>query len=113
MTVQPSTQSVVQVGVWAEIPVSAEATTSRAVVKNDLLNVVEFAMDAGQELTDHTSPRPVVVLVGKGELRVSLDEATYELVAGDTVYLAPGQRHAVLARTPARFTLVMLTAPAI
>jgi quercetin dioxygenase-like cupin family protein len=104
----PASQSVVHAGVWGEMPIALESTTSRALVKDDLLNVVEFVMDAGQELTDHASPRAVVIHIGAGEVRVSLDDVAHELTAGDVVYLAPGQRHAVLARTAARFTLVMV-----
>lgn len=90
-----------------ELPISAEATTSRTVVSNDAVRVVAFAMDRGQELTDHSAPRPVVVQVVDGDLAFTVAGARHELTAGDVVYLAPSERHAVLALTPCRFVLVM------
>jgi len=94
----------------AELPISAEATTSRTVVSNDAARVVCFSMDAGQELTDHSAPRPAVVHVLEGELAFSVAGQRHELAAGDVVYLAPNERHAVVAQTPCRFLLVLVMA---
>ncbi|ASN81055.1 cupin domain-containing protein [Deinococcus ficus] len=101
-------ESGVTAGLYAQLPVPAEATTSRVVVSNPLLRVVSFAMDAGQELTDHQSPRAVVVQVLDGGLTFTMAGQSSDLSAGDVVYLAPGERHAVLARTACRFSLVMV-----
>lgn len=95
-------------GLYGQLPISAETTTSRVVVNNPLLRVVSFAMDAGQELTDHQSPRAVVVQVLEGRLTFTVTGEASELSAGDVVYLAPGERHAVGALTPCRFVLVMV-----
>lgn len=107
MSSSPIDQSLVVAGVQAGLPVSDDATTSRTTVNNEAFRVVVFAMDAGQELTDHAAGRPVTVLIGEGDVRVTVDGDAHELAAGDIVYLAPGARHAVLARTACRFTLVM------
>ena len=99
--------SLVVPDVRTDLPVSTDATTSRTVVSNDAVRVVAFAMDAGQELTDHSAPRPVVVQVVEGSLAFTVAGETQDLTAGDVVYLAPDARHAVRARTPCRFVLVM------
>lgn len=91
-----------------QLPISQKATTSRVLVNNDLLRVVAFAMDQGQELTDHATPRAVVVTAISGVIRFDVDEDRYTLGPGDTVYLAPQQRHAVLALSPCRFSLTMI-----
>ena len=57
----PSTESLFRLGLNATLPVSEEATTSRVVVNNDILRTVVFTFDAGQVLTEHSSPRAVVV----------------------------------------------------
>jgi quercetin dioxygenase-like cupin family protein len=101
-------ESVVEPGVHAELPISAQATTSRTVVSNDAVRVVAFAMDAGQELTDHSAPRPVVVQVTEGDLAVTVAGHRHDLTTGDVVYLAPDERHAVVAVTPSRFVLVLV-----
>lgn len=109
MTTTPAAESQVIAGLWEELPISADATTSRVVVNNALLRIVEFAMAAGQELTEHASPRAVVVHVCLGELTLTVAGTPNTLAPGDVVYLAPSERHAVLARTDCRFTLVLLT----
>jgi quercetin dioxygenase-like cupin family protein len=53
----PTDQSVTVSELIANLPIGAEATTSRVVVDTPAIRVVMFAMDAGQELTDHSSPR--------------------------------------------------------
>ena len=65
-------------------------------------------MDAGQELTDHSAPRPVVVQVVEGNLAFTVAGQRHELAPGDVVYLAPNERHAVLALTPCRFVLILV-----
>ncbi|MDQ1248958.1 MAG: hypothetical protein QG597_3332 [Actinomycetota bacterium] len=100
--------SVAREAVFADLPIPHEATTSRVVVNNELLRVVMFAMDAEQELTDHAAARAVVVQVIEGELTFTVGATAHDLVAGDVVYLAPNERHAVLARTPTRFALVLV-----
>lgn len=107
MTKSEVNLSVVVAGLHADLPISGQATTSRTVVSNDAVRVVAFAMDLGQELTDHSAPRPVVVQVTEGALALTVAGERHELTAGDVVYLAPSARHAVLALTPCRFALVM------
>lgn len=108
MTRTSATESLIVSGLAAALPVAADATTSRVVVDNERARVVAFVMAAGQELTDHASARPVLVLVTAGTLRFALGDDARDLAAGDAVWLAPGQRHALVATTDARFTLVML-----
>ena len=110
MTKTATTDSIVVKNLQAELPITGEATTSRTVVSNDAARVVSFAMDAGQELTDHSAPRPAVIQVVEGNLTLTVAAQRHELVAGDAVYLAPNERHAVVAMTPCRFVLVLVTA---
>lgn len=109
MTTTAADESQVITGLWEELPIAADATTSRVVVDNALLRVVEFAMAAGQELTDHASPRPVVVHVCLGELEITVAGTPHTLGPGDVVYLAADEQHCVVARTDCRFTLARMT----
>lgn len=101
-------ESLVRAGIVDDLPISTDATTSRVVVNNSLLRVVMFAMDAGQELTDHAAARAVVVQMVEGRLSFTVGTQPHELAAGDVIYLAPNERHAVVALTPCRFSLVMV-----
>lgn len=107
MATTPISESLVTADL-AALPISPAATTSRVVVNNALLRVVAFAMDAGQELTDHSSPRAVVVQMVEGALRFTVDGDEHRLTSGDVVYLAPGARHALVADAPSRFVLTLV-----
>lgn len=110
MSKTPVDESEVIRGLLAQMPIPTDATTSRTVVSNDAVRVVAFAMDAGQELTDHSAPRPVVVHVVAGDMSFTAAGETNQLSGGDVVYLAPNERHALQAVTACRFLLVMVTA---
>jgi quercetin dioxygenase-like cupin family protein len=107
----PASQSSFHTEWSLELPISPEATTSRVLVNNATLRVVAFAMDAGQELTEHSSPRAVVVQQIEGTMRFRAGDAEQTLRPGDLVYLAPGERHALVAETACRFTLVLIVLP--
>jgi quercetin dioxygenase-like cupin family protein len=108
MTTTAITESLVSADLVTALPISPSTTTSRVVVNNPLLRVVAFAMDAGQELTDHSSPRAVVVQMVEGTLRFTVAGDEQQLTSGDVVYLAPDARHALVAETPCRFVLVLV-----
>ena len=101
-------ESLFRLGLNEALPISDEATTSRVVVNNDVLRTVVFTFDAGQVLTEHSSPRAVVVTLLEGEMDFSIGERTERMGAGDVIYLAPGDRHALTAVTPCRMQLVMV-----
>ena len=102
------TASQLVTGLSADLPIPRQATTSRVVVNNDAVRVIEFAMDTDQELTDHSAPRPVVVQMLAGSLEFRVLGTTSTLAPGDVVYLAPNDRHSLIATQPSRFALVMI-----
>lgn len=100
--------SLAQTGLVASIPITASSTTSRVVVDNPALRVVVFAFDEGELLTDHSSPRAVVVHLLDGAIRFSIDNEEHTLVPGDVLYLAPGATHSLVADAPSHLSLVMV-----
>ena len=107
-----TTTSVFESGVFtqtsADLPISKEATTSRVLVNNELLRHVMFAMDEGQVLTEHSSPRAVIVNILEGRFKFTVAGVDNEVVAGDVIYLAPDERHAVVALEPSRMGLTLV-----
>ena len=91
-----------------QLPVTTSSTTSRVVVDNPVLRVVVFAFDTGELLTEHTSPRAVVVQLLDGAMRFTVGDTEHTLAPGDVVYLAPGERHALVADAPSHLSLVMV-----
>ena len=90
MPTTPVAESAFLTGVFDKLPILEAATTSRVVVNNAVLRHVVFSFDAGQVLTEHASPRAVVVQMLSGKMRFRVGEATHDLAGGDVVYLAPG-----------------------
>ena len=98
---KPLTQSAHYTGVAAEVPVVKESTTSRVIHNNPLLRVVEFTFDEGEMLTEHTSPRAVVVQLLEGRMSFTVGDDEVTLAPADVVYLAPNERHALVAQLSA------------
>ena len=103
-----SIASQVHTGLLEDLPIIREATTSRVVVNNDVLRFVLFSFDAGQLLTEHASPKAVIVQLLTGELEFTVAGETSVLSPGDIVYLAPGDRHALTALEPSHLALTMV-----
>lgn len=87
---------------------TAQGIASRILAKTAGGNVTLFAFDAGQGLTEHTSPFDALVLVTEGALTITLDGVTLDAVPGTIVRLPAAVPHALEAVVPARMLLVML-----
>lgn len=101
-------QSIPVLNVVPDLPITKDATTSRVLVNNPLLRVVDFAFDEGQLLTRHSSPRAVVVTLLTGTMDFDLDDQTHQLSPGDVLYMAPGAPHALRATSRCHMQLVMV-----
>lgn len=108
MASTPLHESLAITDLLADLPITKEATTSRVVVNNPLMRVVVFAMDAGQQLTEHSSTRAVVVQLLSGKMTFTIAGNDNLLTAGDVIYLAPNERHAVVAEEPCHMALVLV-----
>ena len=108
MAATQTDQNVAVANVLQDLPVTKEATTSRVLVNNPLLRVVDFAFDEGQLLTEHSSPRAVDVTLLSGTMDFDLGPETHHLAHGDVLYMAPGAVHALRATSPCHMQLVMV-----
>ena len=81
---------------------------SRILAKAAGGSVTLFAFDAGQGLSEHTSPYDALVLVHEGALSVSVAGTPVTATPGTVVRLPANIPHAVDAREPTRMLLVML-----
>ena len=86
------------------------AVVSRTVVKNGGGSVTAFAFDAGQALSEHTTPFDALVLIIDGEAEILLAGALHRVIAGQLLRLPGGQPHAVKALTRLKMILVMIRA---
>ncbi len=84
------------------------AIVSRTLLKAANGSTTLFAFDAGQDLSEHTTPNEALLIVIDGETLVSIRSVTHHLHVGDVITLPANQPHAVKAETQFKMLLVMM-----
>lgn len=82
------------------------SVVSRQLVKNASGGVTLFAFDAGEGLSEHTTPHDALVMVLDGVAEITLAGAAHRVGAGEAIFLPGGEPHAVAA--PERFTMALV-----
>jgi quercetin dioxygenase-like cupin family protein len=95
----------------AEAEVPKRGIHSQTLSKTDGVELVLFAMAAGERLSEHTAARPAIVHVLDGEGGLTVAGDAYELGPGAWLRMAPRTAHAITARTPLVFALYLLPLP--
>ena len=92
----------------AEAQPPGHGILSRTLSEDGGVELVLFAMAAGERLSEHTAARPAIVhvLSGKGTLLVETDR--HDLQAGAWLRMATGTPHALTATTDLVFALYLL-----
>ena len=85
-----------------------DGIASRILAKTSGGNLTLFAFDAGQGLTEHTSPYEALVIVLEGTCTLTIGGSPVRAVAGTIVRMPADVPHAVEAVEASRFLLVML-----
>jgi quercetin dioxygenase-like cupin family protein len=93
------------------IDYQAGGIVSKQLIKMPTGNVTLFAFDAGQALSEHTSPFDAIVTVLDGEADVTIAGETHRVGAGELIALPANVPHGVSARERFKMTLTMLRAP--
>ncbi len=88
-------------------PIVPEATVSKSLLNESALRQVVFAMDAGQEMSEHRAPFLATVQVIDGDLDFTVAGKTHAMRAGDWLSMPPDEPHALLAKSPCRFILTL------
>jgi quercetin dioxygenase-like cupin family protein len=81
---------------------------SRVLAKTAGGNLTLFAFDAGQGLTEHTSPFEALVLVLEGTMTLTIGGAPATATPGTIVRMPANVPHALEAPVAARMLLIML-----
>jgi quercetin dioxygenase-like cupin family protein len=84
--------------------IQAKGIVSRTVYKDDQINLVLFAFDTGETLSEHTASQPATIQILQGEATITLAGDTKEVAVGTWLHMPPNMPHSVVAKTP----LIML-----
>ena len=90
----------------AAIEIQTDSIVSKTVFGSEHTKVVLMALDAGQELSEHTAAMPAVIHLIEGVAEVLLGDDVHRLEAGAWMHMLASLRHAVKAVTP---TVLLLT----
>ena len=84
------------------------AVVSRTLLKHPTASVTIFAFDAGQGLSEHTSPYDALVSLIEGEAEIRIAGKPVEARAGDLLWMPANQPHGLKAVTPFKMILIMM-----
>jgi quercetin dioxygenase-like cupin family protein len=84
------------------------AVVSRTLLKRGGGTVTLFAFDAGQSLSEHTTPFDAIAHVLEGEALIAIAGAPLTVTAGEMVLMPANQPHAVTATTRFKMLLIMI-----
>lgn len=112
MTTTPGTIPAAQALRLADLITPAQGgIASRVLAKNGGGNVTLFAFDAGEGLTEHTTPFDALVLTLDGALTLTIGGSPVKAAPGTIVRFPANVPHAVEASTASRMLLIMLREP--
>jgi quercetin dioxygenase-like cupin family protein len=81
---------------------------SREIIKRNTGNVTLFAFDAGQGLSEHTTPFDALVHLLEGEAEIVISGRPLRANTGDLVLMPAQQPHALKAVTKIKMLLTMI-----
>jgi quercetin dioxygenase-like cupin family protein len=84
------------------------AVVSRTILKHDSGSVTLFAFDAGQGLSEHTTPHEALVQIVEGEAEITISGRTHRVKQGEMIRMPAGEPHAVRAATRFKMILTMI-----
>ncbi len=88
----------------------AGSVVSRTLIKKPTGTVTVFAFDAGEVLSEHTSPFDALLLTIDGEAEIAISGVPHILKAADIIMLPAHEPHGVKALTRFKMMLVMIRA---
>ena len=73
------------------------AAVTRTLVKTRALEVIRLVLPAGKEIPTHKAPNEITVQCLEGRVAFTAEGRTQDLTAGQLLYLASGEPHALKA----------------
>lgn len=81
---------------------------SKEILRKPTGTITIFAFDAGQGLSEHTSPFDAFVQVVDGEGEVVIGGVSHNVGTGEMIIMPAGIPHAVYAKKPFKMLLTMI-----
>ncbi|MGV9194289.1 cupin domain-containing protein [Microbacterium sp. MC2] len=92
----------------AENPIEPGRITPHKTFDGAGVRIRHLALDANAVMTDHSAPRPIIISVAAGRVRLVVGEVTHTLVAGGLIHMDANVRHEVFADEPSHLLVYLL-----
>jgi quercetin dioxygenase-like cupin family protein len=89
-------------------PIVAGAIVSKPMIDTGTLKQILFAMDAGQDISEHRAPYVATVHVLSGRLRFAVGSQTREMGPSDWLVMPSNEPHDLTALEPTLFLLTLV-----
>jgi len=87
------------------------SVVSRTIIKKSTGTITLFAFDAGEGLSEHSTPHDAVVEVLDGTVEITIGGEPHRVSAGESLLLPAGIPHALAAITAFKMILTMIREP--
>jgi quercetin dioxygenase-like cupin family protein len=84
------------------------SVVSKTLLKKEIGNIILFAFDKGQGLSEHTAPFDAVVYILDGTAEITIGGQTQNVSAGELLIMPANIAHALQAKVPFKMLLVMI-----
>lgn len=91
-----------------DIHYADEAVVSKTVIKKPTGNITLFAFDAGEGLSEHSTPHDALIQVLDGEAEITIAEKEFKLTSGQCIILPADIPHSVKSGVRFKMMLTML-----
>jgi quercetin dioxygenase-like cupin family protein len=108
MTSNSDTTKGVAFDINKNISYAIGSVVSKTLLKKDTGNITLFSFDAGQGLSEHTSPYDAVVHVIDGEADITIGGKSQTVKAGQMLIMPAGVPHALMADVQFKMLLIMI-----
>ena len=106
MIIQAQTALSEPLNIADQIDFRSEKFNNKTLFKNDGFNLILFALQKGQEIKAHTTPREAYLQCLKGEAIVTIGDKTHTLKKGEIIVLPKDILHAVKAEKKVKLMLI-------
>ena len=93
----------------AVVDIPGDSIVSRTIFRDRSLKSIVFAFAPGQELSEHTASVPAIIQILEGVCEVTLGTDHFDAQAGFWAWMPPKLPHSLLAKTPVKMLLLMLS----
>ena len=91
-----------------DISYAIGSVVSKTLLKKDTGNITLFSFDAGQGLSEHTSPFDAVVYILDGEAEITIGGKPQNVKTGETIIMPANVPHALHAQVQFKMLLVLI-----